>query len=85
MDLGRLLSDPQALLILCCVGGLVLSIHLALFSWLVGDRTAGARASKWSAAFGGGQAGSKRQEGELEELRRRVTNLPDSQEKRDDE
>jgi hypothetical protein len=72
MDFGRLFSDPQSLLILCCVGGLVLSIHLALYSWLKGERSAGARASKWSAAFGGGLAGRKRHEAEIDELRRRV-------------
>jgi hypothetical protein len=71
-----LFDNREALLIVCCISGLVLGSYSMLFAMLRGDRRPGAEASRWTQAVGGGQARRKRQEADLDALHEAVAKLP---------
>ena len=73
--MSQLLSDPQALVVICLLIGFVLSINLTLLGLLRGDKRVQSEAAKWARAVGGGRAGQRRQSSQYDELRRVVAAL----------
>ncbi len=73
--MDKLLSNPQSLLALLCIAGLVIGINLALFSALNQSKVLQEQAKIWGKAFGGGAETRKRQNDQLDELHQRVQEL----------
>ncbi|MBI3241662.1 MAG: hypothetical protein HYZ49_05150 [Chloroflexi bacterium] len=73
--MDKLLSNPQALIALLCVAGLVIGINLALFSALGQGKVLQKQAEIWGKAIGGGAEIRKQQNSQLDELHQRVQQL----------
>ena len=73
--MNELLSNPKAWLILGCLGAMVLGLNLSLLGLLRRDKAVMEEASKWSKALRGGREGQQRQDAQLYELHRLVSNL----------
>ncbi len=79
-----LLANPQKLLALLCIAGLVIGVNAALFSALLHRQASQQQASKWFQAVSGGREARQRQNEQLNELHQRVQKLhnesPDKEE-----
>lgn len=72
-----------ALLIVACFGGSIVGLFAWAFSLMRGDKGALAETSTWSKVLGGAREGQRRQNAQLDELHRLVSNLEPK--KNDDE
>ncbi len=70
-----LLSNPQGLLLLCCVGGLIVGLNLTLVGLLRGDARVRFETSRWASAFTGNRTARRQQEADYAELHKRVSGL----------
>jgi hypothetical protein len=73
--MDKLLSNPQSLLALLCIVGLVVGVNLALFNALSHGKILQEQAKIWGKAFGGGAEARKQQSDQLDELHQRVQQL----------
>ncbi len=84
--MDKLLSNPQSLLALLCIVGLVVGINLALFNAMSHGKMLQEQARIWGKAFGGGTEARKQQNDQLNELHQRVQQLqktpPNGEEKK---
>jgi hypothetical protein len=74
--MSELLSNPRAILIVACLGAVILGLNLTLFGLWRGNKTVQAEAAKWGQALRGGREARERQNAQLEELHRAVSQLP---------
>ncbi len=70
-----LLSNPQGLLLLCCVGGLILGLNLTLLGMLRGDSRVRLETSRWASAITGNRDVRRQQDADYAQLRQRVSEL----------
>ncbi len=73
----------MALLIVACLGGSVVGLFAWAFRLMRGDKGALAETSTWGKVLGGAREGQRRQDAQLDELHRLVSNLEPK--KNDDE
>lgn len=71
----NLLSDPQGLLVLCCIGGLIVGLNLTLIGLLRGDPRVRLETSRWTSAFTGSRTARRQEEANYAELHQRVAKL----------
>ena len=71
-----ILANPGALLALCLVAVIVIGINATLLSALRQSLSGDAEAKKWRQALRGAFASQRRQDAQMDELHRAVSQLP---------
>jgi hypothetical protein len=73
--MSTLFKNPVALIFVLCLAGLLIGQAFTLIGLARGDRHVREEAAKWSQALGGGVAGRKRSDAQLNDLHQAVESL----------